>query len=322
MSESIAAETASQFGALDTNAKKAVGIIGVPLAYGASMAGVELGPAALRVARLNRRVAQLGYHVRDLGDLHVEEAQSQPDAADKLKYLAQIGAACEDLAEQVEEVLNAGELPLVLGGDHSIAIGSISGVASYCRKRDEKPGLIWFDAHADMNTPESSPSGNIHGMPLAVLLGYGASKLTDIAGFTPKLDPALCVHIGARDIDRGERELVRKLGIRFITMREIDERGMGVCIDEAIAIASRASGGYAVTFDVDALDPGDAPGSGTLVRGGLTYREAHLAMEKISDAGGMRSLEVVEINTALDVNNKTAELGVELILSALGKTIL
>jgi arginase len=322
MPETIAAETASQFGALEPNAKKAVGIIGVPLAYGASMAGVELGPAALRVARLNRRVGQLGYHVRDLGDLHVEEAQSQPDAAEKLKYLDQIGTACEDLAEKVEEILNAGELPLVLGGDHSIAIGSISGVASYYRKRDEKPGLIWFDAHADMNTPESSPSGNIHGMPLAVLLGYGAPKLTDIAGFAPKLDPALCVHIGARDIDRGERELVRKLGIRLITMREIDERGMGVCIDEAIAIASRASAGYAVTFDVDALDPGDAPGSGTLVRGGLTYREAHLAMEKISDAGGMRSLEVVEINTALDVNNKTAELGVELILSALGKTIL
>jgi arginase len=173
-----------------------------------------------------------------------------------------------------------------------------------------------------MNTPESSPSGNIHGMPLAVLLGYGAPELTNIAGFAPKLEHSLCVHIGARDIDRGERELVRKLGIRFITMREIDERGMGVCIDEAIAVASRGSGGYAVTFDVDALDPGDAPGSGTLVRGGLTYREAHLAMEKIADAGGMRSLEVVEINTALDVNNKTAELGVELILSALGKTIL
>jgi len=322
MPDTFVADSVRDVSVSDSNAKKAVGIIGVPLAYGASMAGVELGPAALRVARLNRRIAQLGYRVRDLGDLRVDEALNQPDSGEKLKYLDQIDAACEDLAEKVEEVLNAGELPLVLGGDHSIAIGSISGVASYCRKRDEKPGLIWFDAHADMNTPESSPSGNIHGMPLAVLLGYGAAKLTNIGGFAPKLDPALCVHIGARDIDRGERELVRQLGIRFITMREIDERGMSVCIDEAIAIASRASGGYAVTFDVDALDPGDAPGSGTLVRGGLTYREAHLAMEKISDAGGMRSLEVVEINTALDVNNKTAELGVELILSALGKTIL
>lgn len=308
-------------GVTDSKARKGVGIVGVPLAYGASMAGVELGPAALRVARLTRRIVQLGYQVRDLGDLHVEESQT-PEPGDKLKHLREISVACKDLAEKVAGVLNAGELPLVLGGDHSIAIGSISGFASYCRQRDEKPGLIWFDAHADMNTPETTPSGNIHGMPLAVLLGYGTPELTNIAGFAPKLDPTLCVHVGARDIDRDERKLVGKLGIRFMTMREIDERGMSACMDEAIQVASQASGGYAVTFDVDALDPGDAPGSGTLVRGGLTYREAHLAMEKIAEAGGMRSLEVVEINTALDINNKTAELGVELILSALGKTIL
>ena len=322
MAETVIAQNVHSRSVTDSKGKKAVGVIGVPLAYGASMAGVELGPAALRVARLNRRMAQLGYKVRDLGDLHVEEEQVVPDAADKLKHLQEISTTCEDLAQKVEDVLTAGELPLILGGDHSIAIGSISGFASYCRRREEKPGLIWFDAHADMNTPETSPSGNVHGMPLAVLLGYGSPRLTNIANFTPKLDPAFCVHIGARDIDRDERELVRKLGIRFLTMREIDERGMSACMDEAIEIASRASGGYAVTFDVDALDPGDAPGSGTLVRGGLTYREAHLGMEKIAEAGGMRSLEVVEINTALDVNNKTAELGVELILSALGKTIL
>jgi arginase len=302
--------------------KQGVAIIGVPLAYGASMAGVELGPAALRVAKLRRRISQLGYEVRDLGDVEVDEEQAAPDPNDKLKHLREISSACKDLAQIVEEILSAHELPIILGGDHSIAIGSISGFASYCRKRSEQPGLIWFDAHADMNTPETSPSGNIHGMPLGVLLGYGAPELTKIADFEPKLDPALCVHIGARDIDRDERELVRKLGIRFMTMREIDERGMSACMDEAIKIASQASGGYAVTFDVDALDPGDAPGSGTLVRGGLTYREAHLAMEKIAEAGGMRTFEVVEINTALDVNNKTAELGVELILSALGKTIL
>jgi arginase len=296
--------------------------MGVPLAYGASMAGVELGPAALRVARLTRRINALGYQVRDLGDLPVSQSDAGPGANEKLKYLEEILAACTGLAAKVEEALLAGALPIVLGGDHSIAIGSLSGFAAHCRKQDLTPGLIWFDAHADMNTPETTPSGNIHGMPLAVVLGYGAPELTGIAGFSPKLDPAFCVHVGARDIDRGERELARSLGIRFMTMREIDERGMSVCMDEALAIASRASGGYAVTFDVDALDPGDAPGSGTLVRGGLTYREAHLAMEKIADAGGMRSLEVVEINTALDVNNKTAELGVELILSALGKTIL
>jgi arginase len=286
------------------------------------MAGVDMGPAALRVARLTPRIAQLAYEVEDLGDLQLERPKSAPSSEEKLKYIKEISAACELLSQKVHEIFRMGQLPLVLGGDHSIAIGSIAGAASHFREKGQNLGLIWFDAHADMNTPETSPSGNIHGMPLAVVLGYGAPQLTNVAGFAPKLDARFCAHVGARDIDAGERELIRKLGIRFFTMREIDERGMAACMDEAIVIASQASGGYAVTFDVDALDPGDAPGSGTLVRGGLTYREAHLAMEKIAEAGGMRSLEVVEINTALDVNNKTAELGVELILSALGKTIL
>lgn len=301
---------------------KSVSMLGVPLGYGASMAGVDIGPAALRVARLNQRIARLGYSVRDLGDMRLERPQTFPEADDKLKYVREISNACEQLAKEVEAILEANQLPLVLGGDHSIAIGSFAGVVSHFKKQDKTIGLIWFDAHADMNTPETTPSGNIHGMPLAALLGYGTPELTNVSGFAPKLDPKLCAHVGARDIDPGERELIRKLGIRFFTMREIDERGMSACMDEAIAIASRGTGGYAVTFDVDALDPGDAPGSGTLVRGGLTYREAHLGMEKIAEAGGMRSLEIVEINTALDVNNKTAELGVELILSALGKTIL
>jgi arginase len=302
--------------------QKAIGILGVPLGYGASMAGVDMGPHALRVARLKQRLKSLGYSVRDLGDMKISDPEAMPEEHNKLKYLEQISSTCEELAKQVEEILEANELPLVLGGDHSIAIGSLSGVASYFRRRQETLGLIWFDAHADMNTPETTPSGNIHGMPLAAVLGYGTDELINIGGFSPKLDPKLCAHVGARDIDAGERELIKKLGIRFFTMREIDERGMSVCMDEAIAIASQGTGGYSVTFDVDALDPGDAPGSGTLVRGGLTYREAHLGMEKIAEAGGMRSLEVVEINTALDVNNKTAELGVELILSAFGKTIL
>jgi arginase len=301
---------------------KAVTILGVPLGYGASMAGVDMGPAALRVARLNQRIARLGYTVHDRGDLRLQRPQTFPDEEDKLKYVREISIACQELAKEVEAILEANELPLILGGDHSIAIGSFAGVVSHYKKQDHRVGLLWFDAHADINTPETTPSGNIHGMPLAVLLGYGAPQLTYVGGFAPKLDPQLCVHVGARDIDPGEKEIIKKLGIRFFTMREIDERGMGACMDEAIAIASRGSRGYAVTFDVDVLDPGDAPGSGTLVRGGLTYREAHHAMEKIAEAGGMRSLEIVEINTALDVNNKTAELGVELILSALGKTIL
>jgi arginase len=302
--------------------KKAATILGVPLGYGASMAGVDIGPAALRVARLNQRIARLGYAVRDLGDMRLERPQGFPEETDKLKYVREISAACEQLASEVEAILEAGEFPIIVGGDHSIAIGSFSGVANYYRQREQTLGLIWFDAHADMNTPDTTPSGNIHGMPLAALLGFGTPELTRIAGFSPKLDPALCAHVGARDIDPGERELIRQLGMRFFTMREIDERGMRACMADAIAIASKGTAGYAVTFDVDALDPGDAPGSGTLVRGGLTYREAHLGMEPIAEDGGMRSLEIVEINTALDVNNKTAELGVELILSALGKTIL
>jgi arginase len=299
-----------------------VSILGAPLGFGSSLAGVDIGPAALRVARLNQRIAQLGYEVRDLGDMRIARPQSIGGQSGKANYLDEIRAVCEELAVEVRNILSAGELPLVLGGDHSIAIGSIAGVSSFFRERNQTLGVIWFDAHADMNTPDTTPSGNIHGMPLSSLLGYGAIELTHVAGFAPKLDPHFCAHIGARDIDQGERELIRQLGMRFFTMREIDERGMSVCIDEAITIASRASGGYCVTFDVDALDPGDAPGSGTLVRGGLTYREAHLAMEKIAEAGGMRSLEIVEINTALDINNRTAELGVELILSGLGKTIL
>ena len=276
----------------------------------------------MRMAGVETRIAQLGYEPRDRGDVGAGRAEQVANPQDKLKYLRQISSTCEQLCTAVKSSLDSGELPIILGGDHSIAIGSLAGVASHCRDRQESLGLIWFDAHADMNTPETTPSGHIHGMPLAALLGYGAPELTNIGGFSPKLDPRLCAHVGARDIDPGERELIRKLGMRFFTMREIDERGMSACMDEAIAIAARGSAGYAVTFDVDALDPGDAPGSGTLVRGGLTYREAHLAMEKIAEAGGMISLEIVEINAALDVNNKTGQLGVELILSGLGKTIL
>lgn len=307
---------------MSTETKKAVTILGVPLGYGASMAGVDIGPAALRVARLQQRIGRLGYSVRDLGDMRLERPQVVPEDTAKLKFMREISNACEQLAGEVEGILEAGEFPIVLGGDHSIAIGSFSGAANYYRKHEQTLGLIWFDAHADMNTPETTPTGNIHGMPLAALLGFGAPELTRIAGFSPKINPALCAHVGARDIDPGERELIKKLGMRFFTMREIDERGMRACMDDAIAIASKGTAGYVVTFDVDALDPGDAPGSGTLVRGGLTYREAHLGMELVAERGGMRLLEIVEINTALDVNNKTAELGVELILSALGKTIL
>ncbi len=321
-SETVTEQTQTMMVSRLPGAGRRVSIIGVPCGFGASIAGVDLGPAAMRVARLNQRIAQLGYEVRDLGDLRLVCPTTTPNPHEKVKFLPEITAACEHLARETKTILDGGELPVILGGDHSIAIGSMSGVTSYYRERGQPVGLIWFDAHADMNTPETSPSGNIHGMPLAVLFGYGAEELTGIEGFAPKLDPQFCVHVGARDVDPGERELIRQLGVRFITMREIDERGMRACIDEAISIAGKAPAGFHVTLDIDALDPGDAPGSGTVVRGGLTYREAHLAMEHIAEAGGMLSLEVVEINTALDINNRTAELGVELVLSALGKTIL
>jgi arginase len=323
MNDTATLDTAESLSNIDRPGNgKRVSILGVPLGFGSTMAGVDIGPAAIRVARLSQRIAQLGYEVRDLGDMRIARPLAIPAPNEQLKYLPEMTEACEELAVEVRDILRDGETPIIIGGDHSIAIGSIAGAASYCREREETLGLIWFDAHADMNTPETSPTGNIHGMPLSALLGYGAPELTHVAGFAPKLDPRFCAHVGARDVDQGERELIRKLGMRFFTMREIDERGMSACIDEAIAIASKATAGYSVTFDVDVMDPGDAPGSGTLVRGGLSYRESHLAMEKIAEAGGMLSLEVVEINTALDVNNRTAELGVELILSAFGKRIL
>jgi arginase len=301
---------------------KTVGIVGVPLAFGQGMLGVELGPSAIRVAGLASAIASLGYEVNDRGDLRVDRPRTYPREGEKLKYLNEVFATCSALAIEAETIVDAGEIPLTLGGDHSIAIGSLSGITKAYRKHDQTLGLIYLDAHADMNTEETSPSGNIHGMPLAVLLGYGAPELVAIGGQGPKFEINACAHVGARDLDPGERTLIRETGMRFFTMREIDDRGLSVCIDEAIAIASRGTAGFAVTFDVDVLDPGDAPGSGTLVRGGFTYREAHLAMEKIAESGQMRSLEVVEVNTALDVNNRTAELAVELILSALGKTIL
>ena len=301
---------------------KTVGIVGVPLAFGQGMLGVELGPSAIRVAGLASAIASLGYEVNDRGDLRVDRPRTYPREGEKLKYLNEVFATCSALAIEAETIVDAGEIPLTLGGDHSIAIGSLSGITKAYRKHDQTLGLIYLDAHADMNTEETSPSGNIHGMPLAVLLGYGAPELVAIGGQGPKFEMNACAHVGARDLDPGERTLIRETGMRFFTMREIDDRGLSVCIDEAIAIASRGTSGFAVTFDVDVLDPGDAPGSGTLVRGGFTYREAHLAMEKIAESGQMRSLEVVEVNTALDVNNRTAELAVELILSALGKTIL
>ena len=233
-------------------------------------------------------------------------------------------ASSEYIVSAVSQILDRGEIPIILGGDHAIAIPTFSAIASHYRNEEAEVGLIWFDAHADINTPETSPSGNIHGMPLAVILGHGHPDLVNLCGFAPKLNRKYFAHIGARDVDSGERSQIEKLGLRdnFFTMSDIDKRGMADCVADALALVSRAPGGYAVTFDVDGIDPRFAPGSGTLVRGGATYREAHLTLEMIAAHGGMRSFEIVEVNPLLDQSNITVELACELILSALGKTIL
>jgi arginase len=254
--------------------------------------------------------------------LNLQHPDRPAEPGENPRFLREMVAASDLICPSMSNVFRETDIPLILGGDHSIAMATLSGVSSHFRNRKQEIGLIWFDAHADINTPETSHSGNLHGMPLAVLFGKGASELTNLCGFAPKLNPKFCAYVGARDLDLGEKRMIRELGLRVFTMNEIDRRGMNACIEDAIAIASQAPGGFAVTFDVDILDPLDAPGSGTLVRGGISYREAHLALERIAETGKMRSFEIVEVNPTLDTNNRTAELAVELILSALGKTIL
>ncbi|MBC7899484.1 MAG: arginase [Saprospiraceae bacterium] len=308
---------------------KKVGIIGVPLGFGAGQTGSELGVEAMRLSRVRGEfllghIQQLGYEVKDYGDVDIVKPQRNSDENENPRFLPEILESCRNMTSAVKNILADNAFPVILGGDHSIAVGTFSGIASHFRKQSKDVGLIWFDAHADINTPETSQSGNVHGMPLAVILGQGNSELVNIEGFSPKLKAEYCAHVGGRDLDAGEQRRVHELGLRdnFFTMSDIDKRGMLACVEDAIRIASQASGGYAVTFDVDMIDPRFAPGSGTLVRGGATYREAHLALEVIAEHGGMRSFEIVEVNPMLDQSNITVELACELILSALGKTIL
>lgn len=309
--------------------EKKVGLVGVPLGFGAGKYGSELGVTAVRLAqirgkRLTTHIKELGYDVKDYGDTEVINPDYIAKKEDNPKYLAEMVAASKNSADTIKRILDEDRFPVILGGDHSIAIGTFSGVASHFREKSQEVGLIWFDAHADINTHETSETGNVHGMPLAALLGRGEQSLVNLHDFAPKLNPKYCAHIGGRDLDLGERQTIREMGMRqnFFTMSDIDRRGMLTCVEEAITIASQAPGGFAVTFDVDILDPRFAPGSGTLVRGGVTYREAHLALEVIAERGGMRSFEIVEVNPTLDSGNLTVELAGELILSALGKTIL
>jgi arginase len=298
-------------------------IIGVPMDLGASRRGVDMGPSALRVAGLQARIKQLGHQVEDIGNIPVKQPEEMSYGEKRAKYLGEIAEACKDLAEAVQKSLEEHMLPLVLGGDHSIAVGSVSGVAAHFRKEEKKQvGFLWLDAHGDMNTPESSPSGNVHGMPLASIMGYGPPELVELMGFKPKVEPQNIVLVGIRDLDSQEKKLVKKSGVHVLTMRDIDERGMREVMSDALKYAMDDTDGIAVSLDMDFVDPSDAPGVGTPVRGGVTYREAHLAMEMIADSEAMVSLEIVEINPVIDEHNRTALLGVELVLSGLGKKIL
>jgi arginase len=297
-------------------------IIGVPMDLGASRRGVDMGPSALRVAGLQARIKQLGHQVEDIGNISVKQPEEMSYGEKRAKYLAEISDACKDLAAMVEKSLEESMLPVVLGGDHSIAAGTLSGVAAHFKKKEKKIGLIWLDAHGDINTPESSPSGNVHGMPLAAAMGYGAAELVELQGFKPKVEPQNISLVGIRDLDSQEKKLAKKSGVHVFTMRDIDERGMREVMSDALKYAMDDTDGISVSLDMDFVDPSDAPGVGTPVRGGVTYREAHLAMEMLADTEAMVSLEVVEINPVIDEHNRTALLGVELVLSGLGKKIL
>src|SRR5216684_5110798 len=315
-------ETAGKPAVADNIVPKKIRILGVPLDLGQSRRGVDMGPSAVRVAGLEARLEQLGHVVEDAGNVAVAIAEQKKEGDPKAKYLKEITATCTKHAEMVVKTLELGKFPLVLGGDHSVAAGTMAGVAEFYRRQNQKVGLIWIDAHSDINTPETSPSGNVHGMPLAALLGLGPTDLGNIYNFSPKVSRENCVLVGVRDVDARERENIRLAGIEVYTMRDIDERGMRAVIEEALRIAGRGTAGYHISLDMDWIDPEDAPGVGTPVRGGASYREAHLAMEIIADHGRMLGFEIVEVNPVIDEHNRTADLAVELTLSAVGKKIL
>jgi len=302
--------------------KRNIEIIGIPVDLGQDRRGVDMGPSAIRIADLEERLEALGHKVLDYGDVDVVIPETQKVGQGKLKYKVPILAACDELRKQVERSMGEGRMPLVLGGDHSIAIGSVAGTSNHFARSGESIGLIWFDAHGDANTPETTPSGNIHGMSLAVAMGMGDTDLVNLGGRSPKVLPRNTVLIGIRDLDPGERETLKKLGVNVYTMRDLDERGMRDVLDEAIGIAADNTAGIHLSFDLDVVDPEDAPGTGTPVWGGITYREAHLAMEMLADRAQIVALDLVEVNPVLDNQNMTGILAAELAQSLLGKRIL
>jgi len=299
-----------------------VHIIGVPLDLGGGRRGVDMGPSAFRIAGLGERVAALGRPVVDKGDLAVPIPETRHVGDPHRKYIDDIATVCGTLFETARASLAEGALPLVLGGDHSLAAGSVAATSAHVKARQKRFGLIWLDAHGDMNTPASTQSGNVHGMPLAALLGPEPAELSALGGFAPKIDPDHVVLIGVRNLDDQEKQRVRESRIHVFTMKDIDRSGVAAVIEQAIALAGAATDGIHVSFDLDVCDPGIAPGVGTPVKGGLDYREAHMVMEVLADSGRVLALDMVEVNPTLDVRNSTAELGTELVLSALGMKIL
>jgi len=307
---------------MKTDNNRTVRIIGVPLDLGASRRGTDMGPSALRIAGLGAALRRMGYTVDREEDIPAPAMETGTEEDVKARFKPQILDVCTQLADRVVSILEAGDFPLVLGGDHSIAMGTFAGTSSYYRKQGQSVGLIWFDAHGDMNIPGVSPSGNIHGMPLAHLLGKGDEGLKNIQGFSPKVNPENVALIGIRDIDAGERKIINDSGIHAFTMREIDEHGMAAVSRRALEIVNDGTAGFHMSFDVDGCDPTVIPGSGTLVPGGVSFREAHLLMEYCADHGNLLSMEIVELNPFLDEGNISAERAMELLLSAMGKSIL
>jgi arginase len=299
-----------------------VHLLGVPMDLGSGRRGVDMGPSAIRIAGIADRLRELGHRVVDDGDVAIKNMEELKVGNERARYLGEIARASAIIARKIERVMGQGHFPLVLGGDHSIAVGTVSGIAGFARQQGKKAGLLWIDAHGDINTPDTSPSGNIHGMPLAALLGYGAVELTSIGGEFTKVDPGNVALVGIRSLDAGEKERLKETGVQVHTMADIDRHGVHRVMKRALARVTDGTDYVHVSFDLDAVDPAVAPGVGTPVKGGLDYREAHLIMEVIADAGVMTSLELVEVNPILDQGNASAAFAVELVQSAFGKKIL
>jgi arginase len=297
-------------------------LLGVPMDLGSGRRGVDMGPSAIRIAGVAERLGELGHKVVDEGDIVIKNMEELKVGNEHARYLSEITRASALLGRKVERIMQRGHFPLVLGGDHSIAVGTVSGIAAFCRAEGKKLGLLWIDAHGDINTPETSPSGNIHGMPLAALLGFGPKELTGIGGAGPKLEARNIALVGIRSLDSGEKSRLKETGVQVHTMSDIDRHGADRVMKKALARVTDGTDYVHVSFDLDAVDPAIAPGVGTPVKGGLDYREAHLIMEVIADAGVMTSLEMVEVNPILDQGNASAAFAVELVQSAFGKKIL